>query len=385
MITRMVYILIRYFFYMFWIFPIKRNRIIFTAYKGAQFSCNPKYIFLELYNNKNDFEFIWCLNNPEQLPPELKGVKIVKYKSLKYIYYQLTSNIVILNHANPIYIPLRKKQLKINTWHGGGAYKKVRLAANGKDYNYDKYKSLKEIKDTDYFISSCSEFTSVMSESLLIPRSSYFEIGMPRNDLFFKETNGLKNKIKNELDIQSDVKIILYAPTYRGKQFSTELDFRLDVKKIIEALKIRFGDKNKWKFLLRTHLDTINVSKYEETVKDVSSYSDMQELLLISDVLITDYSSSIWDFALTNKPAFLFTPDLNDYVENRGLYLPIEKWQYPYAENMEYLINNILQYDSEESKEKIKKHLQDLGSYENGNASKKVSEIIQNHITKRFA
>lgn len=379
--SELIHKIVRSAFHLFWIFPIKKNRIIFTAYKGAQFSCNPKYIFIELYNkHKDDFEFVWCLNDASQLPAKYRNIKIIKYKSLKYIYYQLTSNVVILNHANPVYIPLRKSQLKINTWHGGGAYKKVRLAANGKGYKYDKYRSLKEVKDTDYFISACSEFTNVMRDSLLIDESCYLNIGMPRNDLFFKETNKLSFNIKEHLNIKPDNKIVLFAPTYRGVQSSKKLGFKLDAKLLIAALEERFGSKGKWLFLLRTHLDTIRTSFNNVYIKDVTLYPDMQELLLITDILITDYSSSIWDYALTKKIAFLYTPDLNEYITNRGFYTPIDEWQYSYAENMDILVRNILEYNEEVADVKIENHLKTMGSYETGNASNKIVKIILNHI-----
>lgn len=370
---------VRLFLHIFWLFPIRKNRIIFTAYRGAQFSCNPKYIFLEMYaKHKEKYDFIWCLNDPTQLPHEFENVKIVPYKSLKYIYFQITSKVVILNHANPVYIPLRKKQLKINTWHGGGAYKKVRLAANGLDYKYDAYKSRFEIKDTSYIISACERFTEVMSQSLMLPKSIFLNSGMPRNDMFFESSDKLIKHIKEKFKIKNNQKIVLYAPTYKGKQLSKELDIKIDVASVLKALKRRF--EGEWVFFLRTHLDTIHSTNNDVVIKDVTSYSDMQELLLISDVLITDYSSSIWDFSLTNKPGFLFTPDFKSYDDNRGLYTPIDEWQYPYSDTNEKLIIEIENYSQKQSQKRIFKHLKTLGSFEKGLATIRLCEKIESAI-----
>lgn len=377
MMTETIHKISRFVLHLFWLLPIKKKRIMFTAYKGAQFSCNPKYIFIELYNNhKDDFEFVWCLNNPEQLPKQYNNVKVVGYKSLKYVYYQITSRVVILNHANPVYIPLRKTQLKINTWHGGGAYKRVSMSAISNKIKSANYKTKCEIKDTDIFISSSKKFTEVMFESQSLPKKYYLEIGMPRNDLFFEENTELQKEIKSILNIDSDIKTILYAPTYRGVEKENEFDISLDVDIVLESLKKRFGGK--WELLLRTHINTLkNSDSNNRKIIDVTSYPDMQELLLIADVLITDYSSSIWDFALTGKPAFLFTPDLENYqTKERGFYTPIEKWQYNYAINNQELKNIIINFDSEKHKEKIAMHLKELKSFEDGRASKKIIEYI---------
>lgn len=375
-----IHIVTRFIFHIFWLLPIKKNRIIFTSYKGAQFSCNPKYIFLELYrSNKENWEFIWCLNDRYQLPQEFEDVKTVSYKSFKYIYYQVTSKIVIINHANPVYIPLRRKQLKINTWHGGGAYKRVSLAVKKNKHKFEEYKAKCEIKDTDYFISSSMKFTDVMLVSQMLPKSVYLNIGMPRNDLFFNRNDELILEIKNGLMLEKHQRIVLYAPTYRGGQNSERFEMQLDASRVISCLRKKCGGE--WVLLLRTHISTVTLTSNDSfELMDVSSYPDMQELLLVSDVLITDYSSSIWDYALMGKPAFLFTPDLQEYLENRGLYIPIENWQYPHAETNDELINIIQSYKMSENKRRINKYFEEMGSYEKGTASITICKLIKSAL-----
>jgi CDP-glycerol glycerophosphotransferase len=103
----------------------------------------------------------------------------------------------------------------------------------------------------------------------------------------------------------------------------------------------------------------------------------MQELLLIADVLITDYSSCSWDFSLTSKPCFIFAPDLDYYLTNRGIYTPIDTWPYPLARTNEELVNNIINFEKREYDVKVKKHYEDLGSYEQGSATSKMTGILQ--------
>lgn len=371
---------VRQMLHILWLFPLKKNRIVFTAYKGLQFSCNPKYIFLELYSNHRDkYEFVWCLNDPTQLPNEFENVKVIPYKSFKYIYFQITSKVVVLNHANPVYIPLRKKQLKINTWHGGGAYKRVSLSVNNNRYKFEKYKAKCEINDTDYFVSACKKFTEVMFKSQMLPESAYLNSGMPRNDILFNKNEELICVIKKRLNIKGGKKIVLYAPTYRSGQNTHSFGMQLDTSLVVKSLQERFGGE--WIFLLRTHISTIRTSLHDNNyVFDVTSYPDMQELLLISDVLISDYSSSIWDYALMDKPAFLFTPDLQDYIDNRGFYTSIDDWQYPYGVTNDELVGIISSYNSSENKKRLYTYFNKMGSYENGKASGMICDLINSIV-----
>lgn len=371
-----VHKLVRILLHIFYLFPIKKNRIIFTSFKGQQYACNPKYLYEFLYQKYGDsFEYIWCLNIPIDVLKNNKKVIIVPYKSFLYIYYQLTAKVVVINHQNPVYIPLGKQQLKINTWHGGGAYKKVGIATQSEVVRFEKYKALYEIQDTDLFISSCSTFTKVMTESQCLSRNIYFESGMPRNDIFFKDYTSISQKARNILEIPLNKKTVLFAPTFRGNINNKHFDMVIDIDLCLQALQKRFGGD--WIFIFRGHGGLI-VNDLLNTgyIKDATLYGDMQELLCLADVLITDYSSSIWDYSLTGKPGFLFTPDLEEYIGERGFYTPIEKWSYKYAKTNKELEKNIIEFDAANHTQKVKQHLFELGSFETGNATKIVSDKI---------
>lgn len=372
--------LVRMFLHLFCFFPIKKNRIIFTSFKGQQYACNPKYIFEFLYANYgNSLEYIWCLNKPQKTLQKCKNVKIIPYKSFLFMYYQLTAKVVVINHQNPVYIPLRKKQFKINTWHGGGAYKKVGISTQSEAVRFEKYKALCEIQDTDLFISSCSTFTKVMSESQCLSRNIYFESGMPRNDIFFKDYTAVSQKARNILEIPMNKKIVLFAPTFRGNINNKHFDMIIDIDLCIQALQKRFGGE--WVFLFRGHGGSIVKNLLNsDYIKDATLYGDMQELLCLADILITDYSSSVWDYSLTGKPGFLFTPDLEEYIGERGFYTPIEKWSYKYAKTNKELEKNILEFDIINHTRKVNQHLSELGSFETGNATKIVSDKILEYL-----
>ena len=368
----------RLFTKLFWIFPINKNKIFFTSYEGKQYSCNPKAIYEKILSLGERYVFVWEYNK-NQIPEKVKvHAKVVKHNSLKYFMQLSTSQYIITNSGISASISLRKSQMCVNTWHGGGAYKKVGIATDEK-INGSTYEELKIMADhTTYFLSSSTIFTEIMSVSTLVPKTRFLNIGMPRNDIFFDPIKCQEKKevVYKSFGILNDHKLVLIAPTYRGNSGSdsylTEIP---DISRLYKALHIRFGGK--WTVLYRSHY----YKKVKETfnkVLDASSYPDMQELLCACDVLITDYSSSIWDYSLLGKPCFLFVPDLREYLDERGgFYSDIETWPgYVSMDNNE-LEENIINFDCDEYKKKIKYHHDMLGSFEKGNASLKLLEILK--------
>lgn len=350
--------------------PLKKNRIYFSSNLGQSISCNPFYIYKYMKKQyPNEFEFIWEYRN------RLAGdeCKTVKPSTLKSLYYLMTSKVIISNDGLGSYIPKRKQQLFINTWHGGGAYKK-----SGVNFITDQHKVDLKINEicggqTDIFLSSCKKFTEVMSGAKMVAKEKFLECGMPRNDLLINQKkSSVIKKVKEKYGIASDCKIVLYAPTYRGEEKTASFDSRINIEKCLLALQNRFDGE--WVFLVRKH-HFVKESVFSEGI-DVSSYRDMQELLYAADVFITDYSSTIWDYSLTEKPGFLFAPDIKEYGEERCFYTPPETWAFPIAESNEGLEKLILSYEEEEAKKKIARHLKLLGNCESGNATEHVAKLI---------
>ena len=152
----------------------------------------------------------------------------------------------------------------------------------------------------------------------------------------------------------------------------------LDYAAIHKTLSERFGGE--WYILLRMHHFVMEQLPKISAYIDASLYPDMQELLYASDILVTDYSSSMWDFALTGKPCFLYAPDLVQYDLKRGFYTDIHTWPYPLAENIDELIYNFKTFNPQQYKSKISKHLDDLGNFETGKASQTIVKIMLHNL-----
>lgn len=359
--------LTRFFTRFLFVFPVKKNRVCFISFGGRGYTCCPKYIFQELQKKyASGFEYIWLLRNPEKT--DVPGIKVVKckYLSIKYFYYLATAKYIFSNYSMITRPPLRKNQIFVNTWHGGGAYKKVGLTNIVSERKRTDLTFNILAKETSYFISSSRIFTEVMAETMRMPKEKFIEIGMPRNDIFFTDYSDKIQKVKNFYNIPSDSKILLYAPTYRGESGNLSENVQLDVSLVISATEKRFGGK--FVCMYRGHY-YIHDKIVEGTI-NASDYPDMQELLCAADVLITDFSSSMWDFGLTGKTCFLFVPDLLDYSTTREFYTPIDKWGFPYAVTNHDLVKVIENFDNETYRKSIEENHACFGTFEKGTACK---------------
>ena len=371
--------------------PVKKGRILFCSFNGMQYTCNPKYIFESLYRRfGQQYEYVWVLNDREKLPMAFRDtVKVVKYRSVRYVYHWMRSGVHINNMGFEPALPNRKKQLYINTWHGGGAYKcvsfDVKMYSKGCKWYCNRIRQLTK-NTTDCFLSSSKRFTDVTSEDFRIAENRFVPTGMPRNDRFFSsdptKTHMLKKQICERHHIDPDNLLVLYAPTFRSYGANLRNPNSDACCPCIEnAFETAFGKKVT--FLYRRHIsrhDTATQPRREHPdIVDLTHYPDMQDLLEIADVLITDYSSSIWDFALTGKPGFLYMPDLAEYQSDRGFYTPLDKWPFPYTESIDGLCRLIVSYNTQENDDRIQAHLNLLVSYERGHAADRVIDIIMRH------
>jgi CDP-glycerol glycerophosphotransferase len=365
---------------LFHLFPVQKDKVFFSSYEGKQYSCNPKYIYEQMLAlGIEGLHYVWEYNNPSCLPEELQRdeVDTAVHNSLPYFYHLITAGTIVTNSGISGSIVLRKSQTCINTWHGGGAYKKVGTAIS-EDINGTSRKELKLMaENTTYFLSSSRAFTDVMVDSTLVCRDKFLEVGMPRNDLFFdsERCRIISDKARQQLGLEPDDRLVLYAPTYRGSSGSQQTEipmFREDT--VLDALVHRFGGT--WKLLYRTHYYGGSGRTLSERSLDVSSYPDMQELLCLADVLITDYSSSIWDFSFTGRPCFLYAPDLKDYRHERDFYSDINTWPGVLAEGEEELLQAIEQFDPGIYESKLQAHQRSLGNCENGTATQRILELL---------
>lgn len=362
------------------IFPTSKSRVLLINDMSPSFSDNLKYIGLELRKRDESITIYYCghtLNCFDQLK-ELNITPVI-INSIKYFYYGMTSKVIVTNSGGISYLPLKKDQYVINTWHGGGAYKKMGV---------DMYESsplfrkdlLLAARETSIYLSTCERFKNAFCKSMLASPAKFWEIGMPRNDMLINGDSQKRSRIRQRLGLKSEEKLVLFAPTYRKPKDnyfndSIAISYDIDCSRVCNALQKRFGGK--WIFGFRFHPCVTNRTGLPEgNVIDLTDYEDMQELLLVADVMINDFSSSMWDFMLTKKPCFIFAKDLQHYIETTSLYTPVEEWPFPIATSNEALETNIIDFSFEKYHNDCKKHYSDLGGSESGHATRLVCDRI---------
>ena len=365
--------------HVFYIFPIKKNRILFMSFEAGKYACNPRRISEYLAKNyPGEFEIIWAFKNDEGYGwlKDWGVTRTVRYGTLKFYRTALTSRVFVYNMRIPAMIPFRKKQTTIGTGHGGGAYKKLLLDNPNLRSTERKIQKL-SASHTDILVSSCKYYTDYVVRGAFDHKGECIECGMPRNDeLVNHKDNQMADYIRKYYDIPRENKIILYAPTYRKGRRNEATDYNLDVKGIVEAAKERFGGE--WTILYRMHYfikKRLPEDLHGQHIIDVTDYGDMQDLLLASDILITDYSSSVWDYSLLGRPCFLYTTDLDEYLDKQGFYVDVRDWGFPIAKNNEELTNNIRNFD-ENDKKGVENHQSIFGTFEKGTATETLAKRI---------
>lgn len=363
--------------------PIKSNRILFTGLTGGNgydYSCNPKYIFEYMKNCEgNAYEYVWAVKDPAQYAfLQEEGVKVVKHFTLSSIPMLLTSKVIITNGSYVPWFPFRKKQYVINTWHGGGAYKKVEMETGKEDWA-TRHMVTFCANNMRLFAASCKVQEEQMIRQTYQYKGEVLRAGTPRNDcLVRKQTQPMNEKVRQHYRIPMDARIILYAPTYRYGN----VPVHLNCDSLLQRLE---ANGESWVFLNRYHryqTADMNVRVDGSRMIDVMDYPDMQELLAAADVLITDYSSSVWDYGFLQRPCILYVPDKEEYMEQTGFYVELDEWPFPQAVTEDQVADKILQLmqnvdNYSDYVGQIARHYEQLGSYETGHAAETICERIR--------
>lgn len=363
---------------------VKKNKIVFSNFCGKPFGCNPKYIALELLKSGQDYDLVW-LANTDILDEDLDipaGVRVVKNTYPEAIQELASAKFWISNVRLIKYFKqgLQKKdeQVYIQTWHGSLGIKKIDGDANSKFWERSTWEGFEEVdsKAVDYLISN-SEFEDGVYKSAFWNRGEILQLGHPRNDVFFGDNETIKSKVYEKLGIAPSKKIILYVPSYRDND--RLYCYFMDYEKVVQACNEKFGGD--WVMCVRLHPRAAQYSEKilmpSENVIDCSYYPDIQDLLVSAECAITDYSSCIFDYLLTYKPAFIYARDLEEFDEERGFYYPFSSTPFSVAKTNEDLINNIHAFDRDKYKRDVKTFLKDKGCIDDGKSAKRIADFIQ--------
>lgn len=340
------------------------NLILFESFMGRSYSCSPKAIYEYLYNDKKykNYKFIWIfkeVSNYAFLSND--RTRVVKYGSKEYFESYAKAKYWVCNSEIPIYIKKRKEQIFVQTWHGTPLKRlrcDIKIEGGGSAIN-----SLEEIKKKnnldairyDYFLSPSSfasdKFISAFNLKNLHKEDIILECGYPRNDFLFKFKKVDVDRIKKYFGIPKNKKVILYAPTFRDSDHNASSGYIYKLGIDFDQLKKRYSSE--YVVLFRTHYfisNSFNFDNYKDFIYDASSYDDVNDLYIISDLLITDYSSVFFDFANLKKPILFYMYDLDKYKNKmRDFYFDLDELPGPVILNQDELhkeLDNIESYDN---------------------------------------
>ena len=377
--------------------PIIKGTVLFESFWGM-YNDNPRYVSEELHAAMPEARIIWVKSgkNCEAFPDY---VETVQFQSPEYYEWLYRANVIVDNMAGvrhhaaytsrlrkffstfvQLAAPLRKRgQYNISTWHG------TPLKRLGQDrFDLPKSDIARRRGSCDCMLAGCTFTRDALKSAHFKEFDVKFKMyGSPRNDILFKNIDGAALKKKLGLP---DKKVVLYAPTFRDDSVENSGAAQLeqfDFTALEGTLKARFGGD--WCFVFRVHhtvVDKIDAEKIAENHHDCHIINgnlgdDMAEYLACTDILITDYSSSMFDFALTMRPCFLYVPDREHYERDvRGVYFPMDELPFAMAGDFEKLLKAIAGHDREDYRADVQAFLKKLGNVEDGNASRRTAEDI---------
>lgn len=363
-------------------FEVIPNKIVFISYDGKGYGCNPKYIAEEILRRKLPMDLVWLVDNMNYPMPE--KIRKVPYNTLDSIYELSTAKVIVTNEMTRMLFEKKKDQYVIMTWHGPWGLKHVNL-----DMGERVTPALIEAINasnavTDLMIADSDENFAEIRRSFDW-KGEVLKCGMPRQDLFFKNNREIKDRVKKSLGIppdRDDIKILLYVPTFRDVKPQPIEVYQMDFQKLLRVLAEKFGGQ--WGALMRLHpiLSTSGLSskifKPAPNILDVTTYPDVQELLLIADIVLTDYSSAIYDVMLQSKPALILAKDVEWYDKARGLKPHFYELPYKVNRTEDELFDYIKNLVVDKLKKDVKKYCGKIAPYDKGDAAKKVVNKICN-------
>ncbi len=396
-----------------WFLKYKKSRIeetqwFFTSHNG-DYSDNSKALSETVHLLYPEIRIVWGINKTKDyvLPSYIKSVVFQsedyyreRAKSKVLIDNVYCENAFVLYKSEPLknlakamlLNATKKKQKCYGLWHGTPLKKMGRDQCGNEDVSGFICNDLTLITGNNY--------TSKIMAHLSFDQMEILSLGLPRNDILFSE-NTNQNEVKSKLRISADKKVLLYAPTFRNdgkdtdginlKRSGIEQLELINIDSLLTAFSEQFGGD--WIFVCRFHYHVSSVvdwdmikTKYQGKVVCGNISDDMADYLKCADALITDYSSVMFDFALTGKPCFLFAHDLTNYeCHERGFYIPFEKLPFPAAQTNEELLKVIKNFDKKEYTDQITECLKMLGNTDDGKASKRIANYIYDEVYDKKA
>lgn len=363
--------------------------VYFRTFSGRGYSDSPKAMYEYMLNapEYKDYRFIWAFRDPEDFAflRQNERTEIVKYRTkednraVRRAKYWI-SNYRMLNYEIP-----RKGQVYLQCWHGT-PLKRLGYDIIESDNVMNSLNEIKEKYRTDakkfaYLLSpspfATDKFATAWNLNETGQRYKILEEGYPRNDRLVNATAEDKDDLRKAFGVEGK-KVILYAPTWRDNQHTSGTGYTYKTEVDFDKLQKELGDE--YVILFRAHYlvaNSFDFDRYDGFIRDVSSYPDINDLYIVADILVTDYSSVFFDYANLKKPVVFYMYDLEHYAnEMRGFYLSLDELPGPIVKEEDGLIEEIRKCDGWKPDEKYEDFHQKFNPLDDGHASERVLHRI---------
>lgn len=353
--------------------PVLKNVCVLESFWGREFSDNPKAIYDYMVNERPNMKYIIPMQNTlEHIEYRSENTEIVKRNSWRYMYYLARGKYFFNNVNFPDYYRKRTEAIEVQTMHGT-PLKRLGLDNPGEIPDHLIKQFIEKCKRWDY-LTIPSDYVGEIAKSAYRFEGTLLKTGYPRNDSLFEINDSVRKDIFEKYGLPSDKKVILYAPTWRVQG---KFSMPMDLKKMQEIL----GDE--YIVIIKLHhymIPNFSLDEVKGFAYRFGRGSIISDFYKIADMLITDYSSVMFDYAILQRPMLFFTYDYDNYKDNlRGMYFDFkEDAPGPLVENTDDLIEEILHIDdySEKYKEQIEHFTKKFIQYDTGNASKELIERV---------
>lgn len=361
--------------------PVDKRKVVFCSYYGRGYSDNPKAIAQALLDRGVPAKLVWLVKNRQEAGSLPAGITPCPYDSPRRIFALATARVWVDNCRK--YDRFKKKgQFYLQTWHGFPLKRIEKDALESLAPDFEKG-AIRDSHHTDLLLSNSTHTTTVLRRAFWYD-GEIAEFGAPRNDVFFSPQPDTAARVKAHFDLPEDRRLLLYAPTFRADKSTGA--YRLDAEQALAACEERFGGQ--WSALIRLHpnvaAQSADLFPYDgRRILDATGYPDMQELLCASDLLITDYSSSMFDYAMSRRPCLQFCLDLEDYRRDRNFYFPLDSLPFPLAAGNEALANAIRSFDEAAYLTRWDAFYEEQGFREDGRAAERCAGWITARLGKK--
>ena len=354
------------------------DKAVFMSFQGRSYNDNPRFISERLHERYPQAKIVWLMMrdsmaHAREIAPDY--VKLVHCVSPEAYHELATARVWVDNFTKSNLLRHKKgRQFYIQTWHGDRPVKKI---------CYDEpmwAKGPYRIEERADRVLTGSKFGEKLYRTAFRYHGEYITEGAPRNDRLVRHDPEEIRRMRAKLGVPGDVKLLLYAPTYRENTAVVPKRAQMDLPRTLDCLERKTGQR--WLCLFRAHYKSqgIDLEAVKDRLVDVSKYDEMADLLLVADMVLTDYSTAATDFILSDRPALFFVADWAEYVSTREVYYDVHDAPFMLAETqpeLEALIEGL-------SEEKILQNCRDIREYFGITETGRATDAVCDYIIERM-